>query len=82
MFLFLVIRLVLMGKESSLRSVAEKIRESLEGVVSVDVVGVDMEEEREGVFDEAVNKACKILGNFDAFVHCCGYEGTTIISQF
>lgn len=69
-------RLVLMGKESSLRSVAQKIRESLEGVVSIEVVGVDMEEEeREGAFDEAVDKACNILGNLDAFVHCYAYEG-------
>lgn len=73
---FLVIRLVLMGKESSLRSVAEKIRGSLEGVVSIEVVGVDMEEERGGVFDEAVDKACEILGSLDAFVHCYAYEGT------
>ncbi|XP_050383944.1 uncharacterized protein LOC126800600 [Argentina anserina] len=68
-------RLVLMGKESSLKSVAEKVRGSLEGVVSVEVIGVDMEEEREGVFHEAVDKACEILGNLDAFVHCCAYEG-------
>ena len=68
-------RLVLMGKESSLRSVEEKIRGSLEGVVSIEVVGVDMEEERGGVFDEAVDKACEILGSLDAFVHCYAYEG-------
>lgn len=68
-----------MGKESSLRSVAQKIRESLEGVVSIEVVGVDMEEEeREGAFDEAVDKACNILGNLDAFVHCYAYEGSSL----
>lgn len=65
-----------MGKESSLRSVAQKIRESLEGAVSIEVVGVDMEEERGGAFDEAVDKACNILGNLDAFVHCYAYEGS------
>ncbi|KAJ7950606.1 Reductase [Quillaja saponaria] len=34
-----------------------------------------MEEEREAIFDEAVDKACKILGGLDAFVHCYSYEG-------
>lgn len=63
------IRLVLIGNESSLRSIAEKIKGSVE------VVGLDMEEDREGAFDEAVDKACNILGNLDAFVHCYHYEG-------
>lgn len=80
-FLFLslvlcIIRLVLMGKESCLRSIQQKIKGSLEGVVPVEVVDVDMEDEREGAFDEAVDKACHILGNLDAFVHCYTYEGT------
>ncbi|CAN6575153.1 unnamed protein product [Malus baccata var. baccata] len=39
------------------------------------MVDVDMEDEREGAFDEAVEKACNILGNLDAFVHCYSYEG-------
>lgn len=71
-------RLVLMGNESCLRSVADKINGSLKGVVAVEVVGVDMEEEREGHFAEAVDKACMVLGNLDAFVHCYTYEGTLI----
>jgi hypothetical protein len=71
-------RLVLMGNESCLRSVADKINGSLKGVVAVEVVGVDMEEEREGHFADAVDKACMVLGNLDAFVHCYTYEGTLI----
>ncbi|KAK2661438.1 hypothetical protein Ddye_000012 [Dipteronia dyeriana] len=68
-------RLVLMGNESRLRSFGEKIRGSVKGLEAVEVVGLDMEEEREAAFDEAVDKACKILGNFNAFVHCYTYEG-------
>lgn len=48
-------------------------------VEAVEVVGVDMEDEREATFDEAVNKACRILGNLDAFVHCYTYEGMFIV---
>ncbi|KDO63893.1 hypothetical protein CISIN_1g0245172mg, partial [Citrus sinensis] len=47
---------------------------SLKGGQPVEVVGLDMEEDREGAFDEAVDKACQILGNLDAFVHCYTYE--------
>lgn len=69
-------RLVLMGKEGQLRGLAEKIRSSLKGGdVTVEVVGMDMEEEREAVFDEAVGRAWSILGNLDAFVQCYSYEG-------
>ncbi|KAL6959744.1 hypothetical protein U1Q18_039898 [Sarracenia purpurea var. burkii] len=68
-------RLVLMGNERSLKGAAEKITESLNGVVVVEVVELDMEEEKEAVFDEAVDRAWKILGNLDAFVHCYAYEG-------
>ncbi|EXC33386.1 hypothetical protein L484_010796 [Morus notabilis] len=68
-------RVVLMGDERRLRNVAEKIRCDVEGALPVDVVAVDMEEEREGPFHEAVDKACKFLGNLDAFVHCFTYEG-------
>lgn len=71
----LVNRLVLMGNESCLRRVAEKISGSVNGAVPVEVVGVDMEDEREGAFGEAVDKACRILGNLDAFVNCFMYEG-------
>lgn len=45
----------------------------------VEVVDVDMEDEREGTFEEAVEKACNILGNLDAFVHCYTYEGTSFL---
>jgi hypothetical protein len=71
----LVDRLVLMGNESRLRSIAENITGSLKGVVPVEVVGVDMEDDREGAFGEAVDQACMILGKLDAFVHCYTYEG-------
>uniref|UniRef100_A0A6P3YZ92 uncharacterized protein LOC107403504 n=1 Tax=Ziziphus jujuba TaxID=326968 RepID=A0A6P3YZ92_ZIZJJ len=68
-------RLVLMGNESTLQNVVNKIKSSVEGADKVEVVGLDMEEEKEGVFEEAVEKACKILGNLDAFVNCYAYEG-------
>ncbi|XP_065855155.1 uncharacterized protein [Euphorbia lathyris] len=70
-------RLVLMGDENRLRNTREKIASSVKkGVLSlVEIVGIDMEEEREGAYDEAVYKACQILGNLDAFVHCYAYEG-------
>ncbi|GKV26136.1 hypothetical protein SLEP1_g35487 [Rubroshorea leprosula] len=68
-------RLVLMGNEFCLRSLRDKIMSMAEAVVPVEVVGLDMEEQREGVFDEAVDRALKILGNLDAFVHCYAFEG-------
>ncbi|KAL1553287.1 3-oxoacyl-[acyl-carrier-protein] reductase FabG-like [Salvia divinorum] len=68
-------RLVLMGNEGQLRAAAEKIRSSLDGVVFVEVVGLDMEDEREGAFDEAVEKARRLLGGLDALVNCYSYEG-------
>ncbi|PSR87466.1 3-oxoacyl-[acyl-carrier-protein] reductase [Actinidia chinensis var. chinensis] len=68
-------RLVLMGNEGVLKCAAEKMIGSSNGVVAVEVVGLNMEEEREAVFEEAVNKACEILGNLDAFVHGYAYEG-------
>lgn len=74
----LVNRLVLMGNESRLRSIAEYITGSLKGVVPVEVVGVDMEDDREGAFGEAVDQACMILGKLDAFVHCYTYEGMVV----
>lgn len=64
-----------MGNESSLQNLVLKIKNSVEDVGEVEVVGLDMEDEREGVFEEAVEKACKVLGNLDAFVNCCAYEG-------
>ncbi|XVE67669.1 hypothetical protein DITRI_Ditri09bG0006600 [Diplodiscus trichospermus] len=68
-------RLVLMGNECCLRSVREKIMDSTERVAQVEVVGLDMEDEREGAFDEAVDKAWKVLGHLDALVNCYAYEG-------
>lgn len=44
-------------------------------MVKVEVVGLDMEDEREGAFDDAVEKASHFLGAFDAFVNCYSYEG-------
>lgn len=72
-------RLVLMGNKSCLRNVKERIMSSCSGesVMPPEVVDLDMEEEKEGIFDEAVDQAWKILGNFDAFVHCYTYEGKT-----
>lgn len=68
-----------MGNESTLQNVVNKIKSSVEGADKVEVVGLDMEEEKEGVFEEAVEKACKILGNLDAFVNCYAYEGMLYI---
>ncbi|KAH6800912.1 Rossmann-fold superfamily protein [Perilla frutescens var. hirtella] len=68
-------RLVLMGNEGQLRSAAEKINDSLDGVVLVEVVGLDMEDEREGAFDEAVEKGRRLLVGVDALVNCYSYEG-------
>ncbi|GFP98996.1 levodione reductase [Phtheirospermum japonicum] len=68
-------RLVLMGNEEQLRSAADKIKRSLSGVVLIDVVELDMEEEREAVFAEAVEKARTVLGSLDAFANCYSYEG-------
>ncbi|KAI7992252.1 hypothetical protein LOK49_LG12G00638 [Camellia lanceoleosa] len=56
-FWLCVIRLVLMGNECNLRSAADKIRASSNCVDAVEVVGLDMENKRESVFDEAVDKA-------------------------
>lgn len=64
-----------MGNEGQLRSAAENIKGSLNGVVFVEVVGLDMEDEREGAFDEAVEKARRLLGRLDALVNCYSYEG-------
>ncbi|XP_043706029.1 levodione reductase [Telopea speciosissima] len=69
-------RLVLMGDESRLQSVAAKITESLDrGTGQIEVVGVDTKDGSEAQFDQAVDKAWKILGNLDAFVHCFHHEG-------
>lgn len=68
-------RLVLMGNESALRKIAEEIMGSIKGAAPVEVVGMDMEEEKESVFDEAVGRATMLLGKLDALVHCYSYEG-------
>jgi hypothetical protein len=73
-----MIRLVLMGNEKVLRSIGEKITGAVKGAFPVEAVEMDMEEEREASFDEAVDKACIILGNLDAFVHCYTYEGNSL----
>lgn len=79
-FFMAMSRLVLIGNECVLQSMSKMIAESLKGVLPIEVVGVDMEEEREAAFDEAVNRACGILGTLDAFVHAYSYEGTTLLS--
>lgn len=68
-------RVVLMGNESYLRSIGSRITDTLEGAIPVEVVGIDMEVEKESTFDEAVDKASRIMGGLDAFVHCYTYEG-------
>ena len=79
-FFIAMSRLVLIGNECVLQSMSKMIAESLKGVLPIEVVGLDMEEEREAVFDEAVNRACSVLGTLDAFVHAYSYEGTTLLS--
>lgn len=65
-----------MGNERQLKSVAGNIKQSLKGSAAVEVVGLDMAEDRETAFEEAVNNAWKIFGKLDALVHCYAYEGT------
>uniref|UniRef100_A0A1D1XEK4 Carbonyl reductase [NADPH] 2 n=1 Tax=Anthurium amnicola TaxID=1678845 RepID=A0A1D1XEK4_9ARAE len=68
-------RLVLMGDPNSLESIVGEIMSSSEVNDSIEVVGLDMEEEKEAIFDEAVDKAWKLLGSLDAFVNCYVHEG-------
>lgn len=68
-------RLVLMGNESRLQSIGDKIVDSLKDSNAVQVVGLDMEDDRETIFHDAVDKACNLLGKLDAFVNCYAYEG-------
>lgn len=68
-------RVALVGDEIKLRHVAEKVNKSLESAFTVAVVGLDMEQDREAVFEEAVEKTFLILGGLDAYVNCCSYEG-------
>ncbi|KAG9447388.1 hypothetical protein H6P81_013516 [Aristolochia fimbriata] len=68
-------RLVLMGDEVPLRSIAKEIMEALKGSSSIEVIGLDMSDHRAITFEEAVDKACKRLGALDAFVNCYIAEG-------
>ncbi|XP_054803110.1 uncharacterized protein LOC129306503 [Prosopis cineraria] len=68
-------RLALLGDEACLRSIADRILGSLKGVEPVEVIGLDMEQDSEAVFCEAVDKGCDALGHLDAFVNCFAYEG-------
>ena len=72
-------RLVLLGNETVLRRTSKEIVESVKGVLPIEIVGLDMEEEGEADFTEAVNRACSILGTLDAFVHAYSYEGTAYL---
>lgn len=73
-----IVRLVMMGNEGSLRSIADKIRDSIEGAFPVDVIGLDMEADNEEAFDVAVQKAWSSFGNFDAFLNSYVYQGSSI----
>ncbi|KZV42069.1 short-chain dehydrogenase reductase 2a [Dorcoceras hygrometricum] len=69
-------RLVLMGNDGQLRTAAENMEASLNGRChAVEVVGLDMKQEKAAVFYEAVAEAKRILGTLDAFVNCYSYEG-------
>ncbi|KAK9678142.1 hypothetical protein RND81_11G190700 [Saponaria officinalis] len=64
-----------MGNEGRLRSIADRISDSVNGTTAVEVVELDMENDTEANFNNAVEKACRILGKLDAFVNCYAYEG-------
>lgn len=68
-------RLVLVGDENRLRGMAGEIMGSLNGLNRVEVVGLNMEDDKEATFDGAVNLAWKLLGTVDAFVNCYVFEG-------
>ncbi|XP_009396788.2 uncharacterized protein LOC103981775 isoform X2 [Musa acuminata AAA Group] len=67
-------RLVLMGDEDRLQRMVGDIMSSLGGSSPFKVVDLNMEEEHESFFDEAVELAWKLLGSLDAFVSCYSYE--------
>ncbi|KAJ9540337.1 hypothetical protein OSB04_026843 [Centaurea solstitialis] len=67
-------RLALVGDEKVLKGISDWITGDLKGV-AVEIVGLDMEEEREEVFDAAVEKTWSLLGKVDAYVNCYTYEG-------
>lgn len=56
------------------KAVADWITGDVKGVW-VETVGLNMEDESEAVFDEAVEKTWSVLGKVDAFVNCYNYEG-------
>lgn len=68
-------RLVLMGDEDRLQKMVGDIMSSLGGSSPFKVVDLNMEEEHESLFDEAVESAWNLLGSLDAFVSCYSYEG-------
>ncbi|KAH9607263.1 hypothetical protein KSS87_021201 [Heliosperma pusillum] len=68
-------RLVLMGNEDRLRSIVDRISDSVKSTNAIEVVGLDMENDREETFNGAVEKACHVLGKMDAFVNSYAYEG-------
>lgn len=74
----MVVRLVMMGNESSLRSIVDKIRDSIEGAFPVDVIALDMESDSEDAFHAAVHKAWTCSGYFDAFLNSYSYQGFSI----
>ncbi|KAL2897346.1 Protein BCCIP-like protein [Bienertia sinuspersici] len=51
-------------------SIGDKITDSINDHDAIKVVGLDMEDDRETSFYGAVEKACNLLGNLDAFVDC------------
>jgi len=70
-----VARLVMMGNEGSLRSIVDKIRDSIEGAFPADVIALDMESDSEVAFHAAVQKAWELSGHFDAFLNSYTYQG-------
>ncbi|KAJ8492293.1 hypothetical protein OPV22_014014 [Ensete ventricosum] len=68
-------RLVLMGDKNQLQKMVGDMVSSFKEVNAFKIVGLNMEEDLEAVFDEAVDLAWKLLGTLDAFVNCCAYEG-------
>ncbi|URE40310.1 short chain dehydrogenase [Musa troglodytarum] len=73
-------RLVLMGDKNQLQKMVGDMASSLKEVNAFKIVGLNMEEDLEAVFDEAVDLAWKLLGTLDAFVNCCAYEDWQLLS--
>lgn len=72
-----------MGDERGLRDIiGDRFIGSKDVSGKVEVVDLDMEDEREAAFEEAVDKACNLLGNLDAFVNCYTYEGSSLSRTF